>query len=111
MRGQLVRREALELALYTFKFVPSITSLVTYMPPPPGSSATTVLYFQKSSLSKQLSQPLAKTLPLTQPPLPTTPDNTEAPSINKLTLSLLYSYKYGALQSGGAVLELDPVLS
>ena len=34
-RGRLVRREALEVALYTFKFVPAINSVVAFMPPPP----------------------------------------------------------------------------
>ena len=34
MRGRLVRREALEIALYTFKFVPAIKSIVAFMPPP-----------------------------------------------------------------------------
>jgi hypothetical protein len=110
LRGQLVRREALELALYTFKFDPSINSLITYMPPPPGSAAGTVLYFQKSNLQKQLSEPLVKTLPLIQPPLPTVSDAAEKATIDKLTLQSVYSFKYGALQAGGAVLELDPVL-
>ena len=38
-RGRLVRREALEIALYTFKFVPAIKSIVAFMPPPAGSAA------------------------------------------------------------------------
>ena len=49
-RGRLVRREALEVALYTFKFVPSINSIVAFMPPPPGSTAETLLYLQKDEL-------------------------------------------------------------
>ena len=39
LRGRLVRREALEVALYTFKFVPAIKSIVAFMPPPAGSTA------------------------------------------------------------------------
>ena len=53
---------------------PSISSIVAFMPPPPGSTASTLLYLQKANLTKQLSQPLAKTLPLATPPLPTSPD-------------------------------------
>ena len=34
-RGRLVRREALEAALYTFKFVPSVDSVLAFMPPAP----------------------------------------------------------------------------
>jgi hypothetical protein len=45
-----VRREALEVALDTFKFVPSVDSIVAFMPPPPGQTTTTLLYLQKSNL-------------------------------------------------------------
>ena len=37
-RERLIRREALELALYTFKYVPSVNALIAYMPPPPGQT-------------------------------------------------------------------------
>lgn len=110
-RGRLVRREALEVALYTFKFAPAVTSLVTFMPPPPGEEASTLLYFQKSDLTQQLSQPLDKTLPLAKPPLPTSPDKLEAATIDKLTLPEVYSYSLTQLQDGSAALVLDPVLS
>jgi hypothetical protein len=110
-RGRLVRREALELALYTFKFAPAVDSLVTYMPPPPGSTSSTLLYFQKANLTQQLSQPLDKTLPLATPPLPSSPDLTEAPTIDKLTLPALYSYSLAALQDGSLAIVLVPVAS
>jgi hypothetical protein len=109
IRGRLVRREALELALYTFKFVPAVSSLVAYMPPPPGSTASTLLYFQKTNLSQQLSQPLNKTLPLVKPPLPTAADATEAPTIDKLTLPAVYTYSLAALQDGSLALVLAPL--
>ncbi len=107
-RGRLVRREALEVALYTFKFVPTINSIVAFMPPPPGKPPTTLLYLQKDDLSKQLSQPLADTLPLAKPPLPTAPDPTEKATIDKLTLPTVYSFKVQQLQDASAVLILNP---
>jgi hypothetical protein len=108
VRGRLVRREALEIALYTFKFVPSIKSIVAFMPPPAGSPPSTVLYLQKQNLTKQLDQPLAKTLPLEKPPLPTVPDAKEAATIDKLTLPAIYSYNYQQLQDASALLVLNP---
>jgi hypothetical protein len=108
VRGRLVRREALEIALYTFKFVPSIKSIVAFMPPPAGSPPSTVLYLQKQNLTKQLDQPLAKTLPLERPPLPTVPDTKEAATIDKLTLPAIYSYNYQQLQDASALLVLNP---
>ena len=63
-RGRLVRREALEVALYTFKFVPTIKSIVAFMPPPAGQPPSTLLYLQRDNFKKELDQPLRKTLPL-----------------------------------------------
>lgn len=108
-RGRLVRREALEIALYTFKFAPAVSSLIAYMPPPPGSTAETLLYFQKANLTKQLSQPLDKTLPLAKPPLPSQADPLEQKTIDALTLPALYSYSLAALQDGSLALVLTPV--
>jgi hypothetical protein len=110
LRGRLVRREALEVALYTFKFVPSINAVVAFMPPPPGASApTTLLYLQRSDLAKQLSEPLSKTLPLATPPLPTSPDKQEATTIDKLTVPHAYKFQYQLLQDESALLVLNPL--
>jgi len=110
-RGRLVRREALEAALYTFKFVHAIDSVVAFMPPPHGQSQSTLLYLQKSQLANQLAEPLRKTLPLQTPPLPTMPDTKEAATIDKLTLPAVYSYKLQQLQDASALLVLDPFQS
>lgn len=106
-RGQLVRREALEVALYTFKYVPSVNSVLAFMPPPVGARPM-LLFLQKSSLTKQLSQPLAKTLPLAKPPLPNEPDPTEKAAVDGITLPALYSYTLQQLQDASALLVLAP---
>jgi hypothetical protein len=108
IRGRLVRREALEVALYTFKFVPGISSVVAFMPPPPGANASTVLYLQKANFAKQLAQPLSKTLPLATPPLPSSPDAEEAQTIDRLTLPAIYHYSLQQLQDASALLVLNP---
>lgn len=105
-RGQLVRREALEVALYTFKYVPSVNSVVAFMPPPKGAQPT-LLFLQRSSLTKQLAQPLSKTLPLATPPLPSEPDLKEKATIDGLTLPALYSYTLQQLQDASALLVLN----
>ena len=107
-RGRLVRREALEVALYTFKFVPSVDSIATFLPPPPGQTTTDILYLRKTDLADQLKQPLSKTLPLATPPLPSSEDSGEKSTIDKLTLPHLFTYELTALQTGGAALILDP---
>ena len=107
-RGRLVRREALEIALYTFKFVPSVKSIAAFMPPPPGQTANEMLYFQKDEVQSALDEPLSKTLSSVPAPLPTDPDTSEAATIDRLTLPYLYTYQLQALQAGGAALILDP---
>jgi hypothetical protein len=107
-RGRLVRREALELALYTFKFIPKVDSVAAFMPPPPGQTATQMLYLQKSDLKDQLKQPIDRTLPAGKTPLPTDADTPEAATIDRLTLPHLFTYSLQPLQGGGAVLILDP---
>jgi hypothetical protein len=110
-RGRLVRREALEIALYTFKFVPSIDTVATFMTPPPGQTAGNILYLRKDDLKDALSQPLSKTLPLATPPLPTSADTMEQSMIDKLTLPHMFTYSLTALQTGGAALILDPAVA
>lgn len=107
-RERDVRREALELALYTFKYT-SLTSLVTYLPPPAGSPPGELLFFQKSTYAKELNQPLDKTLTLVKPPLPTQADTSETKTINNLTLPEVYSYQPALLQDGSAALVLSPL--
>jgi len=38
-RLRLVQRQALELALYTFRYLPDVEQVVTYLPPPPPTEA------------------------------------------------------------------------
>jgi hypothetical protein len=61
-RGAVVRREALELALYTFRYVKDVTSVVTFFPPKKGDAMSFALFFDKGSFAKQLDHPLHKTL-------------------------------------------------
>jgi hypothetical protein len=107
-RGRLVRREALEVALYTFKFVPAVDSVLTFMPPPPGETTASVLFLEKDKFKEQLKEPLNKTLTLKNPPLPSDENLAEAATIDKLTLKNMFSYELQAIPTGGAAIILDP---
>ena len=108
-RGRLVRREALEIALDTFEFLPQVSTIVEYLPPPaPELYPTTLLYVQRSELAKQLAQPLAATLTRASPPLPSDPDTAEAQRIDTLTLPHLFDYAVFDLGDGSAALDLFP---
>ena len=108
-RFRLVAREGLELALYTFRFDPGVSSVVIYFPPPQGYDFDTrVFYYVRSDLSRELSEPLARTLPLTVPPLPTAPDASERSRIDRLTLPRLFAYSVTRLSDGTSELALSP---
>jgi hypothetical protein len=114
-RGQLIRREALETALYTFKYVPSIDSVIAFMPASRDTPLKELLYLRKQDMTQQLAQPLRKTLPLATPPPPSKTDPTldtdqlEQPTIDQLTLRRVFTYTFTDLQSNGALLILSPL--
>jgi hypothetical protein len=61
--GGLLRREALELALYTLKYVPNTNAVVVYMPPPGNpQAAARALFLSRKDVKANLRLPLAKTL-------------------------------------------------
>jgi hypothetical protein len=57
----LLRRESLELALYTFKYWPEIDAVVAVLPPAAKSSPA--VYLRRSNFEAELSKPLERTLP------------------------------------------------
>jgi hypothetical protein len=106
-RGQLVRREALELALYTFKYVHGVNHVLAFMPPPPGSSPSAVVYLNKSDVSSLLAEPLVKTI-AAKTPLPTTITAGEGARIDQLVMPHLYKFSLQQTQLGQAALVLQP---
>ena len=108
-RGRLVAREALELALYTFKFEPGITSVVIFAPPASHRFGTdSAFYLQRSQLARALSVPLARTLPLATPPLPTAQDAIERSAIDRLADRHLYYEYTREIHDGSSELVLSP---
>lgn len=69
-RGRLVRRQALELALYTFRYVETANYVVAVFPPPSKTAAgpERAVFWQRSDLASQLERPLVTTLRGEEPP-------------------------------------------
>ena len=107
-RGTLVRREILELALYTFKYVGGIENVVAFMPPPAGTQAQYAVYLRKSDLSTELKQPLAKTLKA-KVPLPSTIPAREVQVVDSVTEPRVYKFGVAQAQTGDFVLVLTPL--
>ena len=107
-RGTLVRREILELALYTFKYVRGVKHVVAFLPPPKGTNPSYVVYLQKDDLKAQLHTPLTRTLNA-KVPLPTQITPKEQQQVDALTESHTYKFGLSQTQQGEPVLVLDPL--
>ena len=120
-RRRLLRREALELSLYSFRYLPDVEMVVALLPPAPkteqvhleSSGAAKAKAFQKQALfwrrnelRKQLETPLKTTMALKAPKLDAL-DRAEARRIDRLTLENLYTYVYHQEQDGSFYLLLD----
>jgi hypothetical protein len=108
-RGQLVRREILELALYTFKYVGGIQNVIAFMPSTAGKTQKYVVYLRENDVSTELKQPLAKTLGKNVP-LPKAIPAREVRTIDTTTTKRLYSFS-GVAQApqGDLVFVLAPI--
>jgi hypothetical protein len=110
-RHSLLRREALELALYTFKYNEDVDSVTVFLPPPPGGeSPATAVFLRRGDVAPELSKPLRRTLSPGAPPLGQIPA-AELQALNRITLPRLYQFEYTQAQDLSAVLVLDPVVA
>ena len=105
-RDRLLRREALEIALYTFKYVGSTDAVVVFMPPPPGATTSWALLFQKQNYGGELGHPITKTLAEPAPDPATLANSSERDLVEQLTGNARYSYKVQDV-NGAPVLVLD----
>jgi len=92
-RGTVLRREALELALYTLEYADPVDNVLVFFPPPKGqTSLKSTLFFTRDDLSSHLKRPLRKTLPQAKAPLPGRIHPREKQTVDQLTGEKLYNY-------------------
>jgi hypothetical protein len=129
-RVLLLRREALELALYTFRYISGIDNVIVLLPPghtvtasplqpkpptltsgPSNSQPTTVAcLFVKQELQPWLTQPLTAALQPFPPPvaeLPLWSRTEEAGLVDEITGHGLFSEKIEQAQDGSSLLVLN----
>ncbi len=108
----LLRREAVELSLYTFKLLPEIQTVVSLLPPVPRGEGqppqTFAVYFQRRHLEGALGQPITKTLPENPPFAQGDITPGEAETINRLTEKQLFTSAFEQLPTQGVILNLSP---
>lgn len=117
-RGTVLRREALELALYTFRYRDDVDMVVALLPPPPpdkNTAATTTanqqtqaLFFRPGDLRGELATPLATTIPKRTPrPETLALNGPEAQRIDAITRPNLFLASFQLGQDSHAFLVLD----
>ncbi|HEU5214862.1 MAG TPA: hypothetical protein VFU30_04910 [Gaiellaceae bacterium] len=104
----LLHREALELSLYTLKYLPNVRAVITYLPPPanPQAAAKAVL-FARADVQPNLRLPLARTVKPQQVLLGVGVPN--ANHVAELSASHVFTSNYQTLPAdGSAALVLTP---
>jgi hypothetical protein len=116
-RGSLLRREALELALYTFRYVDDVTMVAVMLPPPrpePGKDGDDAqaqpvrrqaVFYRPGDLLSHLQVPLDHTL-RPQVPRPNTLSADEASLIDSLTLKHVFVSEWRSVSGGVPYLVL-----
>jgi hypothetical protein len=129
----LLRREALELALYTFKYISSTDNVVALLPPghttqtssltakpPTGAQSSAnaapvhiALLFLHDELKPFLDQPVMDTLPLEFPPLVSQVkdwrNTQEAALVEQVTARGMFAQHLSQAQDGSNLIVLDPL--
>jgi hypothetical protein len=128
-RQLLLRRAALELALYTFKYISGTDNVVAILPPghpaqtsrltrsPPAKHAAPspktideAVLFGRQELSFLLNQPLDATLPEPSPPLVSQMNAApEAGLVSQVTGNGLFSERLEQAQDGSSLIVLNPL--
>lgn len=122
----LLEREALELALYTFKYIGNTDNVVTLLPPghvientltstpharPQSKPLRLALLFEHKELQPFLDQPLSAIMPEQYPPLlsqmPLWKQTTEAALVQQITERGQFTEQLEQVQDGTHLLLLD----
>ena len=123
----LLRREALELALYTFKYIHEVQNVVAILPPGRTTETSTLtrklptsdtksqpldmaVLFVRQEVQPLLDQPLSATFP--EPNPPTVAEMTSAPEaglVDQITARGLFSEQLQQAQDGSNLIVLDPL--
>jgi hypothetical protein len=98
-RTLLLHREAVELALYTFKYVDT-EGVVEFLPGTASARPNLAFFFRRSEVEPFLSHPLRSTLPRAL-------RSRSAERVDRLALEHMYRFELQQAQSGGGLLVLD----
>jgi len=103
---RLVRREALELALYTMRYN-DVDPVAVLLPPDPQGNPGDAVLFRRDELKSLLDKPLSQSLPTGKAPNALGMDDLEAATVDYLTLTKSYDYDFLSASDGTARMVLN----
>jgi len=101
----LLRRETLELALYTFKYSPSVDSIVGLLPP--SGDTNLAIYLRRKNFQSELSKPLDATLPSHKALSYAGLSAGEKATVDRLTATSTYRSQFSQGANGRTLLVLS----
>jgi hypothetical protein len=106
-RTFLLRREALELSLYSLRYL-GVKQVVVLLPPPPGRLQTIALYFRKDDVQSELNRPLRTSLVPRAPSVRTATLSPDATLVDQATDEEYVFSLVGSSFNNDGFLVLDP---
>jgi hypothetical protein len=113
-RMLLLHREALELALHSFRYVSGLDTVIALLPTNLGDQTTaeddtaTTLFFQRKDFKAELDRPLIATLTTDAPALGKI-SSAEELTLERLTSGRHYRFQFTPTQTNSLVMLLVPV--
>jgi hypothetical protein len=107
-RGAVLRREALELALYSFRYLDDTDSVVAFFPPRKGEDLNHVYFFARKDFEDELDAPLRFTLPQSKQHVPGALAPHERRTVDALTVPRQFRFALRQERDGASVLVLAP---
>jgi hypothetical protein len=107
-RGLLLRREGLELALYTFRYLGDVKQVVVLIPPVKGKAQTVALYFRRDEVKAELARPLTSSLVPKAPSVASVTLSPDAALVDQATDEPYLFTLNGSSFNNGGFLVLEP---
>jgi hypothetical protein len=109
-RHLLLSREALELALYSFRYLNDVHQVVVYMPPKLGERPSEALFFREGDVINQLQRPLNATLSPRVPSVRNVTLSPDATLVDQVTTPHIFRFSLTQANTDArAFLVLDPL--
>ncbi len=114
-RTQLLRRQALELALYSFKYLDGIDNVLVLLPTPAGvdpeQTPATGVFLERGEVQSALDRPLRETLTAELTPGVGEISAEEGSTIDRLTRTRVFQVGQTQQQDGSLIMLLIPAPS